>query len=124
MKSALVKAIAYICIGFAAGIISYHIKIDNFSNEINKLTSTDYSIESISYLSIATAIRNRNYDEALKFTEDMLSISVNSFADSGNAINSLSSFEKSTIEKVRQYREQECENKCLPKLLWIQSYKE
>ncbi len=124
MKQAWVKAFAFFCMGFAVGITAYHTRIDNVADEIDKLTSTDFSTESLSYLSIATAIRNRKYDEALKFTEDMLTISINSFTGNGNATNSLDSHEKSAIDKVKRYRERECKNGCLSNLSWIESYSE
>jgi len=112
---------AFICIGFFLGIAAYQLKLDDIASEIDKRTSADYGMESIGYLAIATSVRNQQYDTALKFTEDRLASSVNSLTQNGVKIDSLSTFDKKALEKVRIYRAKDCGNDCLPGLAWMEN---
>lgn len=115
MKSDNFKAVAFVLVLLAIGI-GFHFYSqfnDKRLAEAIESMSEDQWISAKSYLALATAIRNEKPAEALKFTEDLMSIEVKSFTDNGKNLEDLTKFEISTIKQIREYWENKCNRECL-----------
>ena len=115
MKSDNLKVVLFVLVLLAVGI-GFH-----FYNQFNdkrlaeaiEFMSEDQWISAKGYLALATAIRNDKPTEALKFSEDLMSMEVKGFTNNGNNLEGLTKYEVSTIKQIREYWENKCNRECL-----------
>ena len=119
MNKNITKAIAFTLLGFAVGVTFTKLRgsdILEHLEETRKLTSEQQWIEAGNYLSIAEAIRNNKINEALSFSESMISINVLGFTNKGEKLKSLNKHEITTLNKIKLYKENECKEECLERI--------
>ena len=112
MKQKIVAAVFFMALGFVAGGESYkYLALDVLNSNIEAGYSNDL-IDTLDYLVIAKAIRDERYAEALSFAESMIENSVRHLPEysirgaDGSAV----------LEKIKQYKNEDCDGQCLPKL--------
>jgi ribosomal protein L22 len=110
MKFENVSSIFFLFLGFSLGGAVYkYISKNNVEAIIEKTTKNEW-VEAENYLAIAKAIRGKRYDEALMFSENMLELKVNEFLTKHP---SPSKYEASTLQKINNYKEENCSQNCL-----------
>jgi len=119
MKINITQAIAFTIIGLSLGVLLNKFPEKKFLNhleETKKIVTEQQWIEADSYLSVARSIRNKKYNEVLKFSEGMVEMKVLGFTRMSKIIGSLSEHELSTINKVKEYKNKHCKKECLKRL--------
>jgi ribosomal protein L22 len=110
MKFESVSSIFFLFLGFSLGGAVYkYISKNNVEAIIEKTTKNEW-VEAENYLAIAKAIRGKRYDEALMFSENMVELKVNEFLTKHP---SPSKYEASTLQKINNYKEENCSQNCL-----------
>jgi glycerol-3-phosphate dehydrogenase len=103
----------FILLGFSLGAGTYrYMAQDNIDKIIEETTRNEW-VEAENYLAIAKAIRDKRYDEALTFSENMVERNVNSFLKN---YPSPSKYEVSALKKINNYKKEDCSMKCLPNI--------
>jgi len=119
MKINITQAIAFTILGLSLGVLFNKFPEEKFLNHLEgtrKIVTEQQWIETDSYLTVASAIRNKKYNKALKFSEGMVEMNVLGFTKHGKEIESLSEYELSTINKVKEYKNKHCKVECLQRL--------
>jgi hypothetical protein len=113
VKAKILFPYFFIFIGFSLGAGSYrYIAQDNIENMIEETIRNEW-VEAENYLAIAKAIRDKRYGEALRFSENMVERNVNSFLTNYPLP---SKYEVSTLQKINDYKKEDCSMKCLPNI--------
>lgn len=113
MRTKILNSIFFISLGFTLGGVAYKYIAQNRVETMLEEMARDEWVDAGNYLAIAKAIRDRRYDEALKFSESMVEIKVDTFS---NKYSSLSKYETSTLRKINHYKKEDCSMNCLPSI--------
>ncbi|MGF1788576.1 hypothetical protein L4D00_22520 [Photobacterium swingsii] len=113
MKVHNLKFIPFMLIGFFLGGASYKYTVQSkVENSLEQLTRNEWN-EAKNYLVIAKAIRDKRYNDALRFSEGMIESKVETFSAKYTP---LSEFESSILGQIRDYKTKDCSMNCLPRI--------
>jgi len=113
MRSKILNSIFFISLGFTLGGVAYKYIAQSRVETALEEMSRDEWIDAGNYLAIAKAIRDKRYDEALSFSESMVENKVDTFS---NKYSSLSDYETSILQKINNYKKEDCSMNCLPSI--------